>query len=202
MPCRTGAATALELISHNETAIRFRVSALRVSLMTVVILAPWSFGCHSGANGALALSQVRGGVFHLQFQPQQPLLLAFLQTVPDTANTPSRGQAILLQSMDHQYASRGVRVVVVDASQLATGRVPQHGELVNASYDWGMTIPLLEDPDHLAARRFGIKTVPTTILFKPDGSVQHRWEGPVHPAEFAQEIERLVGGPLGRVRDL
>jgi len=170
--------------------------------MTVVILAPWSLGCPSRANEALTLSQVRGGRFHLQIPPQQPLLLAFLQTVPDTADSPSRGQAILLQSVDHQYASHGLCVAVIDASQLATGRVPQHGELVNASYDWGMTIPLLEDPDHLVARRFGIKTVPTTILFKPDGSVQHRWEGPVHPAEFAQEIERLVGGPLGRVRDL
>lgn len=196
MPCRAGAATALEPTSHNEIAIGFRCTALHVSLMAFVCFAAWSLGCRSRVNEALTLSRVRGGTFHLTIQPQQSLLLAFLQTIPNTANTPSRGQALLLQSMDHQYASRGLRVAVVDASQLATGRAPQHDELVNASYDWGMTIPLLEDPEHFAARRFGIRKVPTTILFKPDGTVQHRWEGSLHPADLAQEIEQLVGGPF------
>lgn len=80
------------------------VVSTRISRVTVVCLATWSLGCRSRANEALTLSQVRGRTFHLQIQPQQPLLLAFLQTIPDTANTPSRGQALVLQSMDHQYA--------------------------------------------------------------------------------------------------
>ena len=83
-----------------------------------------------------ALPQVRGGVFHLRSEHPQAVLLAFLQTVPDTADTPSHQQVGFLLSMHHQYSEYELRVVIVDSSALVTGRPPQHDALINASYDW------------------------------------------------------------------
>src|ERR1700739_1713882 len=91
------------------------------------------------------LPEVRGGLFHLRAERSSAILLAFLQTVPDTLNTPSRQQAGFLLSMQHQYGSRGLRVVVIDSSALVSGESPTTETLLNASYDWHLDIRLLED---------------------------------------------------------
>ena len=145
------------------------------------------------------LRQVRGGSFHLRSQPAHPVLLAFLQMVPDTADTPSRSQAVFLLSMAQQYGPHGLTVVVIDASALVNLRSPDHTALVNASYDWQMNFPLLEDVRNQIARRFRIKQVPTTILLAPNGRVEKRWQGLTRPAVLASGIEKLTGGPLGRL---
>lgn len=145
------------------------------------------------------LRQVRGGSFHLRSQPAHPVLLAFLQVVPDTDDTPSRSQAVFLLSMAQQYGSHGLAVVVIDASALVNRQIPDHAALVNASYDWQMNFPLLEDARNQIARRFRIKEVPTTILFAPNGRVEKRWQGLTRPAVLANGIEELIGGPLGQL---
>jgi peroxiredoxin len=143
------------------------------------------------------LTAVRGGVFSLRQSTPQPALIAFLQTTPDTADTPSRSEVALLESMDHQYRSRGMRVVIIDATALAAGRKPDRDFLINASYDWNLQIPLLDDESGLVMRKFGIKRVPTTILVKADGTVAQVWERPMAPGELAIAIEKaLGGGPL------
>jgi hypothetical protein len=148
------------------------------------------------------LPNVRGGTFHLRSQPPQPLLLAFLQTVPDTANTPSRSQVVFLASMAHQYGSRGLRVAVVDASSLAIGnsssRAPSRDSILNASYDWHLNIPLLLDPDGQLARTMDIKAVPTTILISADGHILEQWRGLTRPVVLSWSIEKLLGGPLAQ----
>src|ERR1700743_2005726 len=59
---------------------------------------------------------VRGGTFRLRTTPGRPLLLAFLQVLPDSAATPSRSEALYLQSMEHQYGARGLPVAPINAS--------------------------------------------------------------------------------------
>lgn len=146
-----------------------------------------------------SLPQVRGGVFHLRARPPQATLLAFLQTVPDSADTPSRGEAVFVLSMAHQYGPRGLRVAAIDASALADGQPPLHDALVNASYDWHLDIPLLADTGSRVAHAYGIIRLPTVILLAPDGTVAQRWDGFTHPAAVAQGIEQLLGGPLASV---
>jgi hypothetical protein len=165
---------------------------------------------------SLTLENVRGGTFPLRVQPAQPLLLSFLQTVPDTAPTPSRSQAVFLLSMAHQYGPRGLRVVIVDASvlepssalasasALARGSTPTPASraskdaVLNASYDWHLQIPLLLDPDGKLARQLHVNSLPTTLLVAADGTIIQRWQGLTRPAVLAQGIERLLGGPLGQ----
>ena len=147
----------------------------------------------------LTLPDVRGGAFHLRALPAQPLLLAFLETVPDTADTASRNQVVFLASMAQQYGPRGLRVAIVDASILVFGSQPSHDAVLNASYDWHLRFPLLLDQNGRLARQFGVKEVPTTFLIAIDGTIAQRWQGRTRPAILAQGIERLLGGPLGQV---
>ena len=146
----------------------------------------------------LTLPNVRGGAFPLRIRPAQPLLLAFLQTVPDTADTPSRSQVVFLVSMAQQYAPRGLRVAIVDASVLASGSQPSHDAVLNATYDWHLNFPLLVDLKGQLARALQVKAVPATFLIAADGTIVQRWQGLTRPATLAQGIERMLGGPLGQ----
>jgi hypothetical protein len=141
------------------------------------------------------LPEVRGGSFHLRGGHSTAVLVAFLQTVPDISDTPSRQQVAFLLSMNHQYRARGLMVVIVDSSALVTRQPPSHNQLVNASYDWHLDVPLLEDPGNLVSERSGVIEVPTLILVSPEGRVTQRWEGLTGPAILAQAIEKECGPP-------
>jgi peroxiredoxin len=148
------------------------------------------------------LPQVRGGVFHLRASHSEAVLLAFLQTVSDTADTPSRRQVGLLLSMNHQYSARGLKVVIVDSSALVTHQPSKREALINASYDWQLNIPLLEDDDNRVARSWGVTEVPTLMLLASDGSMAQRWYGLTGPAILARAIERVCPGRSGRAGNL
>ena len=173
-------------------------SLVRASILFSLILAT---GCRSKTPSTLpdlTLRDVRGGEFRLRSVPGQPLLVAFLQTVPDTADTPSRSQVVFLNSMAQQYSPRGLRVALVDASVLADGSQPSHNAVLNTSYDWQLKIPLLIDQDGRLRRKLGLKELPTTFLVSADGRILHEWCGFTRPAVLALGIEKLLGGPLAK----
>jgi|HubBroStandDraft_1064217.scaffolds.fasta_scaffold04158_5 peroxiredoxin len=161
--------------------------------------------CHPDQSATrvpdFTLPQVQGGVFHLRSGRSQPVLVAFLQTAPDTADTTSRQQVGFLLSMHHQYGAPGLKVVIVDSSALVTRQAPKHDALINASYDWQLDIPLLEDEDNRVARNWGVTQVPTLMLLASDGSIVQRWHGLTGPAVLAQGIEEL-SRQSGRAGDL
>jgi peroxiredoxin len=180
-----------------------RALILPICAVCVLIL---TTPCRSGPVSAPAstlpdftLPDVRGGAFHLRAAPAQPLLLAFLQTVPDTADTPSRNQVVFLSSMAQQYGPRGLRVAIVDASILLAGSQPSHDAVLNASYDWHLKFPLLLDQDGQLTRELGVREVPATFLVAIDGTIVQKWQGRTRPATLATGIERLLGGPLGQM---
>jgi peroxiredoxin len=172
---------------------------------------PWSVSLGQGPSqiGGKApdftLPAVRGGSFQLHAPTPQAALLAFLETIPDTADTPSRSEVALLQSMSRQYSARGLRVVIIDASALAAGHQSAHNALINTSYDWNLQIPLLEDDSEGVARLFGIAHAPTTILIAANGQIAQRWERPMAPGDLAIAIEKALGGgplvPLQKAAD-
>jgi len=173
-------------------------------VLTLAALIPIP-GCHRDRTATplpdFTLPQVRGGVFHLRAEYPQAILLAFLQTVPDTAETSSRQQVGFLLSMHHQYSARGLRVVIVDSSALVTRQPPKHEALINASYDWQLDVPLLEDDDNRVARSWGVTQVPTLMLLSFDGSIAQRWHGLTGPAILAQGIQKVCADPSGRNGD-
>ncbi len=150
------------------------------------------------SSSDFTLPQVRGGVFHSRAaEHRRALLLAFLQTVPDTANSPSHEQAGFLLSMQHQYGACGLEVAVIDATGLLTGEAPTRDALLNASYDWRLGGRLLQDDENRVAKRWGVTRVPTMMLLASDGSVAQRWNGLTGPAMLAQSVEKLCGGRFG-----
>jgi hypothetical protein len=112
-------------------------------------------------------------------------LVSFLATQPDGAATPSRSQAVELVSLSSQYAAKGLRVEIVDD----TATPAAQSVLENTVYDWQLgSMPLLADPGHAIAHRYGITTAPTTLLIGRTGAVLARWNGYVLTAVAAQAI--------------
>jgi peroxiredoxin len=170
----------------------------RIAIAAAALLAIALANCRSHPreeNPPLAdftLSQTDGGTFHLHSNPPQPVLLAFLQTVPDSADTNSRREVVFVVSMQRQFASGGLRVAAIDATALATGAPPSHDALVNAAADWQLNFPLLEDSGSRVAREFHVTALPTIILLAPDGRVARRWNAFVLPAPLADAIRQLL----------
>jgi len=136
------------------------------------------------------------GAVHLMRDRGHPVLLSFLQTQPDTAVTSSKGQQVFLSSMARQYGPRGVQVMLVDASLVATGRQSDRDSLINTTYDWNLgRLPLLNDPGGTVARRYGVRRTPTTFLIGSDGRVAQRWNGFVPAARLAFALQAMVDGP-------
>src|SRR5215469_6709969 len=166
----------------------------RLSLAAAVFLC--LFGCNQKRLPTtvpdFVLPEVRGGSFHLRAEDSSAILLAFLQTVPDTADTPSRRQAGLLMSLQRQFSTGRLQVVVVDSSALLTHRPPGTEALINASYDWQLQLPLLVDEGNHLARSLGIDQVPSFLLLAPDGDIVERWSGLTGPASLAASIRPLI----------
>ena len=152
------------------------------------------------------LSAARGGQFRLQSHLGRAVLLAFVRTQPDVDPTnASRALAPSLISMDRQYKASGLNVVMIDETALA--RPPGKpegaadlgiGALLNTSYDWSLTFPLLADPGSSVAKAYGVSELPMIVLIDPKGRVWKCWKGQVHPSSLAADIQQVVGGPLAK----
>jgi AhpC/TSA family len=145
---------------------------------------------------ALAGSAVRGGDVSLVRLRGHVVLLSFLnfraESTPE--GDPFRAQIVFLHSMQTQHARFGLRLIVVDAAEIAGRGQPTWNELVNDTYDWNLdpAIAVLPD-DGTLVRRFGVDQVPTTFLIGPDGVVRERWDGFVPAAELDLPIRALEG---------
>ena len=145
---------------------------------------------------ALAANAVRGGRVSLARLRGYVIVLSFLnsraEATPD--GDPSRAQIVFLRSMHTQHERLGLRVIVVDAAELAGAGRPSRSDLVNYTYDWNLdpAIAVVAD-DGSFARRFGVEHVPTTFLIGPDGAVRERWDGFVPAAQLDLAIRGLEG---------
>jgi hypothetical protein len=150
---------------------------------------------------ALAGSPVRGGSISLDRVHDHVVLLSFLNSRAEASpeGDPSRAQIVFLRSMQRQHGRFGLRVIVVDAAELAGAGRPSRNDLVNYTYDWNLApaIAVLPD-DGTAARRFAVEHAPTTFLIGRGGVVRERWDGFVPAAQVDLAIRRLEGrGPTG-----
>ena len=151
------------------------------------------------------LQAVRGGSYHLTDLSGQVILLSFINTQAEaTSGTadPSRAQIVFLKSMQEQYESQGLLVMIVDAAHLATGSYPGEDQLLNFTYDWQLDgVPVLDDQDGSVARSYTVTSTPTTFLISADGIIRQRWEGFASASQLALSIQALVGAPSHRQVD-
>lgn len=146
------------------------------------------------------LLNVRGGLFRLRGKTKHgPLLLAFLDMLPESADSPSRRQIASLLSLQHQYGNKGLMVVAVDASQTRSQEKVLRNALTNVSYDLNLTFPLLLDVHGVLTKAVHPVALPTLLMIDAEGRVRNRWSGFTQSAILAQTIERLTGGPLAQL---
>ena len=126
-----------------------------------------------------------GNRYALTSIPGTVTLVSFLSTQPDTADSPSRSQAVALVSLATQYGARGLHVAVVDDSDTPA----EPGALANTVYDWQLgPVALLADPGHGAADRFGVVSTPASYLISASGTILARWSGYVLTSTAAASI--------------
>jgi len=145
------------------------------------------------------LSSAQGDTYHLADLQGQVVLLSFINTQPldDSLSTPdmSRSQIVFLKSIAQQYAAKGVRVLLVDATALVHGEPPDQNALRNFIHNWDIeTIPILMDGMSVA-QAYGVSQVPTTFVIAPDGWVTQHWDGIATAAHLALAVQSLVGLP-------
>jgi hypothetical protein len=144
----------------------------------------------------LAGRAVRGGEVSLEGFRGHVVLVSFLNSRAEATpeGDPSRAQIVFLRSMQRQHVRFGLRVVVVDAAELAGAERPSRNDLVNYTYDWNLepAIAVLRD-DGTRARGFAVANAPTTFLIGPDGMVRERWDGFVPAAQLDLAIRRSEG---------
>jgi hypothetical protein len=138
---------------------------------------------------------VRGGTVDLAQLRGHVVLVSFLNSRAEATpeGDPSRAQIVFLRSMQRQHERFGLRIIVVDAAELA-GQTPSHDDLVNYTYDWDLdsAIAVLGD-DGTIARHFGVEQAPTTFLIGPKGVVRKRWDGFAPAAQLDFAIRVLEG---------
>lgn len=104
--------------------------------------------------------------------------------------------------MSHQYAALGLCVVVVDTSKFLSHQSVSKQDLANASADWHLDFPVLEDPGGEVVHQFGIHDAPALVFINAHGNIMQSWNGYTRPAVLAQAIESVLGGPLSRLPQL
>ena len=187
-------------------------SLIRRLLLAGAVLMALGFSAACGASGDdpvqvgsqapdFTLESARGGSYHLRDLQGQAVLVSFLNTQARAIDTPdpSRSQIVFLKSMLEQYGVKGLAVLIVDAAHLHTGDQPTLDSLINYTYDWQLDmIPVLIDPDGVAARLYGISDTPTSYFIDIDGIIQQRWDGSASASQLAFAIEALIGAPAFR----
>jgi hypothetical protein len=173
------------------------VLAAVIAVISVVALRRTEKGREVDAGApapALAGRAVRGGSVSLSRLHGHIVLLSFLNSRAEATpeGDPSRAQIVFLRSMQRQHARFGLRVIVVDAAELAGAGRPSRNDLVNYTYDWnlGPAMAVLPD-DRTYARRFGVEHAPTTFLIGPGGVVRERWNGFAPATRLDLAIRRL-----------
>ena len=184
------------LISHG-----YRLFLTVMVLLTCGCSSPKMLESGSSAPD-FELQAIRGSTYRLSDLTGQVVLLSFINTQAEATSTtadPSRAQIVFLKSMQEQYGTKGLVVIIIDAARIVTGSHPGADQLINFTYDWQLDrVLVLDDPNSTAARSYTVTSTPTTFLIDAEGIVQQRWDGFASASELALSIEALVGAPAHR----
>jgi len=153
---------------------------------------------------AFSLPVARGGRCDLTalLARKRVVLLSFIDARPQPFSCPhsgsSRGQVVFLKSMAQQYTQNGVEVLMVGCNQPFGARPLTANSLLNFSYDWQLDGITVLRGDESTISRYGVFTLPMTLLIASDGRIQRRWDGFAPASQLALALEPLVGPPRFR----
>lgn len=119
-------------------------------------------------------------------------LAAFIDAIPDTDPSLSRGAATTVHSMEIQYSKDGLAVLYVQVLDPQRDSVSPD-DLVNISYDWHLAQGSVRvDRNGLSERGYCVHRLPTVLLFDSAGRLVNRWRGQINNATLAQAIVALL----------
>lgn len=119
---------------------------------------------------------------------------------PDAQAT--RAQIPFIKSMSEQYGPRGLEVLIADSTNQIYKKSVSDSERINFYHDIGLSgVPfLMDNAKDAAAKKFGVRLLPTTFLIDPNGDIAGRWDNKATPAQLALAIEEILGPPHYRNR--
>ena len=58
--------------------------------------------------------------------------------------------------------------------------------------EFGMNMPVIQDPDGAISRAYGVRNMPTTVFIREDGTIDARWAGLLTGEQLTEFVERIV----------
>ena len=173
-----------------------------VAVVLVLVWSVWRFSSSTSASPAVI--QVGASAPKLAWLRElltdvsvKAVLLSLINTQADPSSgtsDASRAQLVSLKSAATQYTSKGLRVVLIDSSQIETGRSSSLAAAQNFALDWQLESVIFRvDPfEQSAARAFGVVELPTVFLIDKSGVVLERWSGRVPPSTLALAVQKTL----------
>lgn len=138
---------------------------------------------------ALQLRNQEGRAESLSAFAGKWLLLGFVSQSPEDAGA-SRAQVTLLESVQEQFRSSGLEVILIAEDALS----PEAAG--NLACDWNLgRIPLLMDTGRAALKACRFARTPSMVLVNPAREIAWRREGLALPAELGLRMRSAVGRP-------
>jgi hypothetical protein len=116
------------------------------------------------------------------------VLSAVLSPEGDSANA-SRSQLVLIESMMHQFADRGLQSIVVPAGSMDQNQIQQW----RADWNFDPAVQI----DASGPRRADGPATASLLLISPSGHVAASWQYPIPPADVWLQIQNHLGAPAG-----
>jgi hypothetical protein len=125
-------------------------------------------------------------------QPGHWVLGALLAPPGEPAAHESRSHLALIESMMHQFASLGLKSIVVPAYPMGKE------ELEQWRTDWNFDPTVeIDAANARGLRNAGSAGTATLLLVSPSGQVAASWQYPVSPADVWLQIQSHLGTPAG-----
>lgn len=102
---------------------------------------------------------------------------------------PCRQEMPGLQALHEEYAGEGLHVLGVSIDSRSAGR-----DVATFTEDFGLTFPILLDPEERVTRVFRTTGVPETFLIDREGEIVRRWIGLFDP--MAEDTRASVAEAL------
>jgi hypothetical protein len=137
----------------------------------------------SGSNAAPAGMHAREGRW---------TLAAVLEPPGEPAAEESRSQLVLIESMMHQFADRGLQSLVVPAHSITQDEIQQWRA------DWNIDPAVQIDATNASGMRKASNPIASSLLLvSPSGKIAATWSFPVSPADVWLQIQSHLGAPSG-----
>jgi len=98
---------------------------------------------------------------------------------------PCRIEMPALEAVYQEYGDREVIILAVNVSESAS-------DIIAFGKEYGLTFPMVRDPELQAAQKYGIRSLPTTFFIDREGQVRASRVGTVNRAFVRQQIELLL----------